>query len=53
MSEEFLIYMVIGLGGLLMGVVAGFKLGYSYAMRVTNGFSLTDWVKSLIPFKVM
>ena len=49
MSEDFIIYMVLGLGGLLMGVFAGFKLGYSYGMRVSQGFSLTEWLKSLLP----
>lgn len=50
MSEDFIIYMVLGLGGLVLGGIAGFKLGYAYAMRVSQGFSLTEWLKSLLPF---
>lgn len=53
MSEDFIIYMVLGLGGLLLGVVAGFKLGYAYAMRVFQGFDLVTYLKSFIPFKVL
>ena len=41
--------MVLGLGGLVLGGIAGFKLGYAYAMRVSRGFSLTEWLKSLLP----
>lgn len=50
MSEDFTIYLILGFGGLLMGVVAGFKLGYSYGMRVSQGFNLVEWLKSLLPF---
>lgn len=50
MSEDFIIYMILGIGGLLLGVIAGFKLGYAYAMRVSQGFNLVDYVKSLLPF---
>ena len=49
MSEDFIIYMVLGLGGLVLGGIAGFKLGYAYAMRVSQGFNLTEWLKSLLP----
>lgn len=50
MSEEFIIYIILGLGGLLLGILAGFKLGYAYAMRVSQGFNVTEWLKSLLPF---
>lgn len=50
MSEDFIIYMILGVGGLLLGAFAGFKLGYAYGMRVAQGFNLTEWVKSLLPF---
>lgn len=50
MSDEFIIYMILGLGGLLLGVFAGFKLGYAYAIRVSQGFNVTEWLKSLLPF---
>ena len=50
MSEDFIIYMILGLGGLVLGCIAGFKLGYAYAMSVAQGFNLTEWVKSLLPF---
>jgi len=49
-SEDFIIYMILGVGGLLIGAFAGFKLGYAYGMRVAQGFNLTEWVKSLLPF---
>ena len=49
MSEDFIIYMVLGIGGLLLGCIAGFKLGYAYAMRVSQGFNLVEWLKSLLP----
>ena len=50
MSGDFVIYMVLVCSGLLMGAIAGFKLGYSYGRRVADGFSLTDWMKGLLPF---
>ena len=49
MSDEFVIYMVISILCLLMGLVTGFKVGYAYAMRVSQGFNLTEWLKSLLP----
>ena len=49
MSEDFIIYMVLGLSGLVLGGITGFKLGYAYAMRVSQGFNLTEWLKSLLP----
>lgn len=52
MSEDFIIYMVLGLGGVIVGCVAGFKLGYAYAMRVSQGFDLVTYLKSFIPFSM-
>ena len=52
MSEDFIIFMILSLGGLLLGCIAGFKLGYAYAMKVEQGFSLVEWLKGLLPFKV-
>lgn len=51
MSEDFIIYMVLGLGGLLLGCIAGFKLGYAYAMRVSQGFSLTESIQAFLKQK--
>lgn len=50
MSEDFVIYMILGLGGLILGCIAGFKLGYAYGMKVASGFNLVEWAKSLLPF---
>ena len=43
-------YMSVGIVSLAIGVYAGFKLGYAYTMRVSQGLDLTGWIKSLLPF---
>lgn len=50
MSEEFTIYIVISMVCLVIGIAGGFKLGYAYGMRVSQGFNLVEWTKSLLPF---
>lgn len=43
-------FVVVSLVSLAIGVAGGFKLGYAYAMRVADGFSITDWMKGFLPF---
>lgn len=50
MADDFVIMAVVTLVGFAAGGIAGWKIGYAYGVRVEQGFSLTEWLKSLLPF---
>lgn len=50
MSDDFVIYVVVILVGMIAGGYAGYIIRYAYGVKVSHGFNLVNWLKSLLPF---